>query len=547
MIKKISLSLIVLGFMFLLGCSEDVVLDVVEDEGSIDYPVVTNQSPLELTNQVVSNKMAAVVSNFNYSVSLLPEILQPSVLTEPVLVGIPYTNTEDSYQTVLTRYKIATGFDTHILLDPTSDVIWPGGLLDGNTIRTGSYVPIVTKNRPLTISISLENIWGKKSRLVEDAKLSTVRDAVGEILAQNVNGSTPAKVSFTITEVHSEEQLKVALGAHYNGNISTIKSHFDFSDSTIKSRVIVQFVQVYYTIDIDSPVMPSSFFSEQADWSQLQAKMSGTSPVYVSTVKYGRLALFSFESTADINELKMAINYSFNAVVSGGVDVSVTNINILNSTTIKATILGGDGAAAAGSVNGFNGLKNYLTTGGNYNWNSPGAPIGYKLRYLANNAIAEIVLAGEYTVVTKQRVRRRYRVKNIDIICIKEDDSGSTEELYGYINLKAYVGDLELSSDSGSPSFLWLTHRYATVDLAQGEFYRVGKSRDYSFAEVDIPQARLVFKAAFMENDTFGDDDLGEREFTIQLDGCEEKRYFVEGFSSGGTRVKIGFDLVLVQ
>ncbi len=537
MIKKISLVFMVFGSLLLSGCGEEQFQDLTVDDGS----------ELIVTNQSVIDKRVEDRSNFNFVVGSLPELNQEAVLGEPLLLGMPITNRDGNYQTVVTKYKMVAGFDTHILFDPTSDVIWPGGLIDGNSIKVGSYVPIVSKNRPVTISISLENIWGKKSRCVQDAKLSTIRDAVGEILAQNINGATPAKVSFTITEVHSEDQLKIALGANYNCNNNTIKSQFDFNNSSIKSRVIVQFIQVYYTIDIDTPETPASFFAEETDWSLLQNKMSGTSPMYVSTMKYGRLALFSFESTASIIALKAAINYSFNAVVNGGGEISVVNETILNATTIKATILGGDGVAAAGAVNGFNGLKSYLIAGGNYSWNSPGAPIAYKLRYLANNAIAEIVLTGEYSVVKTQRVSSRFRVENIDLICLSEDDFGNTEELYGYIDLKAYVGDVEVDSVDDKSPLLWVRPSSNTVDLAKGESFRIGESREFIFIEIDLPVARIVMRADLKENDTFGDDSLGYHSLTIYLDNCEEKRYYLDGFAHDGTRVRIGFDLVLVQ
>ena len=71
-----------------------------------------------------------------------------------------------------------------------TDVLWPGAIIDAATIPTGDYVPIVAPRKPLTISVSLINIAGAKSRTVQDPKLSTMRESIASILAQEVTGAT---------------------------------------------------------------------------------------------------------------------------------------------------------------------------------------------------------------------------------------------------------------------------------------------------------------------------------------------------------------------
>jgi hypothetical protein len=58
--------------------------------------------------------------------------------------------------------------------------------------------------------------------------LPRYRDAVGQILAQQVSGSTPARISAEIEEVASEEQLAVARGASVTA--PAVKAGFNFSE-----------------------------------------------------------------------------------------------------------------------------------------------------------------------------------------------------------------------------------------------------------------------------------------------------------------------------
>ena len=48
-------------------------------------------------------------------------------------------------------------------MDPTSDVIYPGSILDGNSVAEGSYRQIVLERGPLTISTDFPNIVGMLS------------------------------------------------------------------------------------------------------------------------------------------------------------------------------------------------------------------------------------------------------------------------------------------------------------------------------------------------------------------------------------------------
>ena len=61
-----------------------------------------------------------------------------------------------------TKYKASESFSEVLLMDPTSDVIYPGSILEGNSVAEGSYRQIVLERGPLAISTDFHNIVGKK-------------------------------------------------------------------------------------------------------------------------------------------------------------------------------------------------------------------------------------------------------------------------------------------------------------------------------------------------------------------------------------------------
>jgi len=98
---------------------------------------------------------------------------------EETPIGDPSLDTTmiDNQQYIIKvqKYRRAAEFNEQIALDPTTDVIWPGAMIDAATIPTGQYIPITAKRAPLTLSVSLVNIAGSKSKTVSEPKLSTIR------------------------------------------------------------------------------------------------------------------------------------------------------------------------------------------------------------------------------------------------------------------------------------------------------------------------------------------------------------------------------------
>lgn len=414
-------------------------------------------------------------------------------------------------------YTVGKDFNSLILLDPTTDVIYPGALIKGESIMTGEYTPIVVDRQPISISVSLENIDGDASRIIKDPKLSTVRSAIKEVLNQRVTGSTAARNTFEITEVKSSEHLKVAVGANYSysGGMADISASFGFNSNSENNHYLLKFIQSYYTIDMDSPKNASHVFSNPEEYDA--AKIGSISPMYVASVTYGRMAFFSIESSQSSEKIEAALNASFKSGLSElDGEANAEHVSTLSECKITGTIIGGSGSDAANAIWGLEGMKNYINNGGNWSHDSPAQPLAYKLRYLKDNSIGNIIMTSEYKVrncvpISAAKNRMKYRITIHEITA--EENASSDMEIGVDFDVYAHVfkGDIAQPSEEKS---LWRTISYPwenkrqtkyQANLAEDSFGKrtqtINKSVDFEFDNPDISQSYFTIKGLLIEVD----------------------------------------------
>jgi len=328
-------------------------------------------------------------------------------------------------------------YDKFVAFQPNSATLWPGVVVKGADAQEGLLTPVGVKLAPMTFSVSLENISNSPVGKMDEPSLSTFRDARNEILAGGVTGATAASLDFDIVDVHSESQIAVALGAGVNWpGGPAIAGSFDFSSSTKKTKILVNFTQAYYTIDIDAPTTPKDFFDPAVTVEDLMPYCGPANPpLYVQSITFGRRVLFAIESDEAASDVKAALEASYKGAVDVNAKVSTEQKKTLASSSIKAFVLGGSGGEATGAVSGFDGLMTYLKNGGNYSKDSPGAPIAYKLAYL-DNTVTKLAFTTDYS---ERECNKNIGSIHAELSSIKHvagDDPGSNIEFYGYVTLR---------------------------------------------------------------------------------------------------------------
>lgn len=447
-------------------------------------------------------------TDIDEGVGQLSEFDQPQELPQPEVLDQtePMTDPDnDAYECYSTTYRAAPGFDELLAMDPTTDVIYPGAMLQGSSIPTGEYIPITADRAPITLSISLQNLSGSPVVEIEDPKVSTVREGLKTILDQEVESATPAKINFSIEQVYSEEHVNLALGANYRSAGSGVQSSFDFNSSQYKNKFVLKYLQVYYTIDMDPPENPSDLFNNLSEVSDL----GQTTPVYVASMAYGRMVLYTIESNRSETDINSAFNATF---ASSDGSVSAEHQEVIEESSVKALVIGGSGASAANVVRGPSEVYNFIAEGGKYSKDSPGAPLSYKMRFIKKGTpVARVVLSSEYQVRECVFTSPTYKME-IDYLKCNDCPEVGDAEIYGDLKAQAFVDETAIE-----PYVEWSKNRDNAISVEQKKAHNLGLSKNVELFKPNYNTDYIKLTGKLYERDLSFDDDLGEAEESIIL------------------------------
>ncbi len=414
--------------------------------------------------------------------------------------------TEGDYSCTTQNFSETRQYDKIVALSANSESLWPGAVLAGDSVYTGLFTQIVLPRAPLDVSISLESLAGAKSMTMDQPSLSQFRDGMTGVLSSTITGATPANLYSEVEQVHSEQQLTLALGASVAYAGAKVAASFNFDDHTVLSRYVVKYTQAYYTVDVDQPEDAAALFAKSVSLGDLKAKVGpGNPPVYVSSITYGRMVIFTFESKYSGEEMGAALDFAYKGGVDVSGDVSVKYKDIISSSKITAFILGGSGGDAAQSIDSYDALIAFIKKGGNYSKDSPGAPIAYKLAYLKDNSPARLSFTTDYSVKECVRVGQQILVT---LKSIKVDsaggDAGSDLELYG--NIAATSRPKGGANLPETNIFTRDSSHY--VSIKEGETWpQSGVIASQIIDVVPQPGSVLTLSAWMMDYDPIGSDD----------------------------------------
>lgn len=419
---------------------------------------------------------------------------------------------EGDYQCVRQNLSETRQFDRIVAYAANSDSLWPGAIVAGDSVYSGLFAQVGFDRRPLTISVSLENLAGAKSAELTLPSLASYREALSGILDSEIDGATPANIFSEIEQVHSEEQLALALGAEVSwlGSAASIKASFDFQQQDTRSRYVVKYTQAYYTVDLDAPARPAEFFDETVTLADVETRVNAQNPpLYVGSVTYGRMVVFTFESEYSAEEMNAALEFAYSGGVDVSGDVSVTYKDIISKSKITAFILGGSGGEAARTIDSYEALIDFIKAGGNYSKDSPGAPIAYKLNYMKDNSPGRLSLTTDYEVKECERVSQKVKV-TLKHIRVESDggDAGGDLELYGRVWVQGASGATLFDKGTGNyvviregdtwPQGTFVNEAIIDVRPQAGQRIELGADLwDYDPVSANDAMGREVVNAAF--------------------------------------------------
>ena len=369
------------------------------------------------------------------------------------------TRDEGAFRYVTESHDAAKNVQEITYLGLNDDVIWTGNLIKGAKVHQFVYEPVVGVARnPVTLSINLEGSGSGASitQVVNDPKLSTVRQGISDLLGKAIQAGTSyaARAQFDKTQVYSESQLNLVVGADLKYGAGSLNTKFDWASTTHKNKIIAKYQQIYYTIDMDTPTTPSAVFASSNTLAGVRAAIPpGSCPVYVAGVTYGMMALTFIETDYTSSEL----NASLDAAYGGGaLDVEVrsglTKRQVLENSNIKTVVYGGSSAGLGQIETGYQGFIEVVHASIQLGINSPGVPLIYRFRHLCNNQLASVTLTSQYALTRMIRLKQAIRIVADKFVCTGAGDDCAWDDthpdFFGFV-VKANVTQRTSATDPG--------------------------------------------------------------------------------------------------
>lgn len=301
-------------------------------------------------------------------------------------------------------------FENFVRFDPNGDALWPGSLVQYKGLSDGQLTPIALARQAGTVTVANALIADgsgaavSNSSAVQSPSLATVQDAIHGILGAGATVNLAAKSDFSTDAVRSFDELALKLGVSANWLRAGGGVKFDGDWKSKKSTFVVRLNQQYFTASFAAPASPGAFFDPSVTPDQALTYMGPDNPpAYVASVTYGRMLFMKVESDESESTLGAAINATFNAVLAKtSVELDANTKSTMAHSNVSVMAIGGspdDVAALESAGDGLpDALAAYLSRGANYSSTSPGAPIGYSVRFLRNNESVRVASPLDYSV-----------------------------------------------------------------------------------------------------------------------------------------------------
>lgn len=396
--------------------------------------------------------------------------------------GNTYTDPKKGYDSEFQKVKAQTSIEDLTNFGLDDDIFWPGALLKvgiAGTPKQNSIMPLRLDRAPMTLSLNTEGATGitYEPQVVQVPSLSSSRAAVNKMVQQTqVPGAQMSlKLAAQMTEVKSTNDLSIALNVDVKSMPVNVKNNFEMNMNSYQTNAILMLKQIYYTVDMDSPISPSRLFDSSVSSSDFQNSVEpGEVPAYVASVTYGRIVIVQISSTMSYMDLQNKLNLDVNTMfVNVGTELELAIKNMSETTTMNYFIYGGSVAGNQTVLNQTEMSNIVKALNEDYDpTKMVGVPISYKFRYL-DGSICKVSAVNEYVTqkltpkpITSLFIEADSTYVNVNFsntvnICLK------TENDYGQWPMNFSIKDA--AGRSVNPEFFELKETDKTLD-GYGEY-----------------------------------------------------------------------------
>ena len=291
------------------------------------------------------------------------------------------------------------GKDGFPLFSPNAGIIFPGGLLQGNSLGDASPNPIGVKRAGGTISTDIIDGNQYSSITVDEVGKGSVTQAINDIIASS-SGIVPANFTFDYNSIQSKEEFAMELGVDVETAFVEIEGKLKLDFESQVNRYYVRLEQSFYTMSFDMPTSYDEVFSPAVTPEELAKYVQPGNPAcYISDVTYGRIFYMVIESSSSKSEMDAAISGSYNGVgVEVNADLAVEKMSKLENLKITVFAFGGETEETFAAIgqNNIHDLKAVLGRAADIR---SGKALSYVVKSVYDNQVVATQLATKYDIV----------------------------------------------------------------------------------------------------------------------------------------------------
>ena len=284
------------------------------------------------------------------------------------------------------------------LFNPNSSVVYPGSLLQGNSLNQATPNIIAVKRSGGTISTDVFDGSIAPSFEVDEVKISSITEAANSII-RNSSGVVPANFEFSYDLIQSKREMALKMKAEYETKFTELEGKLEFSSDRSYNRMLITLNQSFYTLRFDIPTSTDQIFAPEVTPQDLERYVGPGNPAaYVSSVTYGRIYYMLIETTSSKTELEASVTASFSGLTTGGSgQVDYRKLEELNNIKVRVFAFGGEAGSTLRTI-GETDLSQIVDLLAESTDITTGKAVSYVVRSVYDNQIVSVKLNTEYDV-----------------------------------------------------------------------------------------------------------------------------------------------------
>ncbi|WP_203364605.1 thiol-activated cytolysin family protein [Bacillus sp. REN10] len=292
------------------------------------------------------------------------------------------------------------------IIDSIANRAYPGAIQLANRAFVENQPNLlITKRKPLNISIDLPGMKKENTITVENPTYGNVSGAIDQLVSNwnekySATHSLPSRLQYTESMVYSKSQIASALNVNAKILDNSLGIDFNAIANGEKKVMVAAYKQIFYTVNAELPNNPSDLFDQSVTFNELTRKgvSNEAPPVMVSNVAYGRTIYVKLETTSKSKDVQAA----FKALLkNNSVETSMQYKDIFEDSTFTAVVLGGDAKEHNKVVTkDFDEIRNIIKNNAEFSLKNPAYPLSYTSVFLKDHSVAAIQNNTDYIETT---------------------------------------------------------------------------------------------------------------------------------------------------